>query len=189
MSRTVIPKSYLVCLIYFLISCTTPTPASINTTPEEIAPIEINSYDLENFILGTPAPQESIVGGISGCFATQTAIPPVSLNNFVFYNVFRFYNDGTVIGVQTGINADTIQESWDKIKVWFNLNNDDLPRGTYHIIDNQIWFDMSGTGHMMAEYYYGVFQDNKMILSSHNQRNGSEEEEKVEYFELECASP
>jgi hypothetical protein len=188
MSRTVISKFCLGCLIYFLISCTTPTPVSINTTPEEKASTEINSYDLKNFILGTPVPQESKVGGISGCFAAQTAIPPKALNYFVFYNVFRLYNDGTVIGVQVGIEADTIQEAWDKIKVWLNRDNDDLAQGTYHVVNNQIWFDMSGKGHMMAEYYYGFIYNNSMILSSHTQRNGSEEEKDVQYLKLDCAS-
>lgn len=190
MSRTAISKSCLVCLIYFLISCTTPTPFSINSVPEEKAPTKINPYDLENFILGTPAPQESKVGGISGCFAGPTAPPPSALNYSVFRNVFRFYSDGTVIGAQVGIDTDSIYESWDKIKIWLNRNTDDLAQGTYHIIDNQIWFDMSDAGLMMAEYYYGTIHTNSLILSSHTQRRkGTEEEKDIEYIELECLSP
>ena len=40
----------------------------------------------------------------------------------------------------------------------------------------------------MAEYYYGVIYDNSIILSSHTQRNGSEEEKDVQYLKLDCAS-
>jgi hypothetical protein len=189
MSQTLISKSCLVCFIYFLVSCTTSLqPVAIYTTPEIRVSTEISSNDLKNIILGTSAPQESKVGGISGCFSASTSRPPSAINYFVFYNVFRFYNDGTVIGVKVGIDTDTIFESWDEIKIWFNQNNEKLAKGNYRIGDNQIWFIMSDKGHMMAEYYYGVLHDNSMVLNSHNQRDGSEEEKNVEYLELECAS-
>ena len=188
MLRTVISRTCLACLICFLISCSASSAGSSEIPPRESTSTEINSNDLKNIVLGTPAPKESKVGGISGCFSAPTSRPPSAINYFLFYNVFRFYSDGTVIGGKVGISTDSIHESWDKIKTWLNPNNDNLPQGIYHTIDNHIWFDMSATGHMLAEYYYGGMYDNNMMLSSYAQRDGSEEEKDVEYIELECAS-
>lgn len=188
MPRTVISRTCLVCLICFLISCSASSAVSSETPPKESISTEINSNDLKNIILGTPAPKESKVGGISGCFSALTSRPPGAINYFLFYNVFRLYSDGSVIGAKVGIGTDSIYESWDNIKTWLNRSTDDLPQGIYHTIDGHIWFDMSDTGHMLAEYYYGVIYDKGMLLSSYTQRDGSEEEKDVEYLELDCAS-
>jgi len=140
----------------------------------------------------TSTPIGSKIGGIVGVYSTvkPSSDPDGSVMIFGgdFYDLFRFYDDGTVLGVKVGITTSTINESWSEIRLWFN-KNDDTARGEYRILNHHIWFHIPPANNNTVETdYSGIFSNEKMILDSYDSRTGTSFT-KVEYFLLDNETP
>lgn len=140
----------------------------------------------------TSTPMGSKIGGIVGVYSTvkPSSDPNGSVMIFGgdFYDLFRFYDDGTVLGVKVGITTSTINESWPEIRLWFNKSLD-TGQGEYRILNNHIWFHIPPTNNnTVATDYSGIFSNYTMILDSYDNRAGTSSA-KVEYFLLENEIP
>ena len=105
------------------------------------------------------------------------------------YEIFQFYDDGTVLDVSTCSDGDIISD-WADIKKWFNRDNDEIAisRGEYFISHDHIWFTTTVYSDYDKELiivdYSGTNSDDKVILNVYSHYNGHEENDR-EYLRID----
>lgn len=92
-----------------------------------------------------------------------------------FYYI-RFYPDGKVCTV-------TSTGTPEQIKSWFNMQNQNVSKGTYQINDKHLSFstsDQSGTVN-----YDGTIEDNTLRLNSISQANNAKQEDEFTFVGID----
>src|SRR5688572_25936963 len=78
-------------------------------------------YLRSNRFAFSPTPQNGQIGGINGVYVREDF---GSCGEYIHsYQVFRFYDDGTVLYTPLCLDGDVIDD-WADIKQWFHRNTD-----------------------------------------------------------------
>ncbi len=208
-------------LILFLFGCTlqpvgytiVPTPSSASVSKTEATSVVISTVSLTSIpsraplgantstparaIISLPGeefhfgatPTNSQIGGIDGVFYREAGSDETCAHN---YNVFRFYDDGLVMGVSVCDDESTGNFSkgvWTYISEWFSREkiDDTISQGIYSLKDDKIWFNTVAKypSHTVVSDYLGTFSKDRLILDRFTHPNGypiKEREAKEEYL-------
>ena len=120
---------YLICALWMLLACNRlsilPTASSL-PLPTELAT--------------TPIPAGSQPGGLEAIFVSAASTDGV--NNTQCYALFRFYQDGLVLGTdQRCLDVPTGELGWSDLSEWFTRDDADslIMRGDYYVREHRLW--------------------------------------------------
>ena len=117
----------------------------------------------------TPIPEGSQLGGLEATFVSVESAAGVK--NTQCYALFRFYQDGLVLGTsQRCLDVPTGELRWSDLSAWFTRDKADslIMRGDYFIRDHSLL--IRAVYHHPIQHttslrtYYGAFCDNEMVL-------------------------
>ena len=134
---------------------------------------------------GNPSPTipPSPAAAVNGQQANTTTVPSGVTGDTItgvyvreiedYYNVIRFYEDGTVLVASIATAPDDICTDWPNIDLWFRKDNPDYPAsiGTYHLEGDTITFVAS------SDYgdvdYEGTVTGTELVLDIYSHINGN----------------
>ena len=134
-----------------------------------------------------PTPQNGQVGGLSGVYVYENALAKSGECPYS-YEVFQFFDDGTLLDVLLCSDEDIIK-SWSDIKKWFHRDTEaQIARGEYFISGKQIWFSTTVyytyDKRSVTNDYLGTFSENNLILDLHSHYNDHKEKNRI-YFKID----